>query len=422
MPETLNVDGFAGMRDASFEFSELNILIGPQATGKSVCAKLLYYFKSVVGELVRTVGEGGDIRDLKDRLGRKFAEYFPPSSWGTGTFQITYSLGDLHITVKRTRKEKSTVSITYSDLLPELFSVGKDAFEGMSVVSTDERFRVLLRAAEVELRVRDLAKKRIGDPADYKPYYIPAGRSFFANLRSAVFTFLSSNTPIDPFLKEFGSLYELMKGAHGYSPSRTRKSETDFKHINEAIDRVLCGKYVREKDDDVLVMPDGRKVDLLHSSSGQQEALPLALVLSKLVQFNVGTGNGISVFMEEPEAHLFPAAQKQLVELFSLLRNVHPGKLQYIITTHSPYVLSAFNNLIFAGHLSSTGTAEQRARVHGQVSPSLLLYPDRVRAYYLEGGAAKPLHGGEGGILNTQLIDDVSNELGRQFESLLEVM
>ncbi len=30
--------------------------------------------------------------------------------------------------------------------------------------------------------------------------YIPAGRSFFANLKSSIFTFLSESNAVDPFL------------------------------------------------------------------------------------------------------------------------------------------------------------------------------------------------------------------------------
>ena len=41
--------------------------------------------------------------------------------------------------------------------------------------------------------------------------FIPASRSFFANLQKNIFSFLAENIDIDPFMKEFGSKYELAK-------------------------------------------------------------------------------------------------------------------------------------------------------------------------------------------------------------------
>ncbi len=52
-----------------------------------------------------------------------------------------------------------------------------------------------------------------------------------------------------------------------------------------------------------------------------------------------------SVFMvfEEPEAHLYPETQSDIVELIGLLANLYHN--QIIIITHSPYILPPFNNL-----------------------------------------------------------------------------
>lgn len=55
-----------------------------------------------------------------------------------------------------------------------------------------------------------------------------------------------------------------------------------------------------------------------------------------------------SVFLvlEEPEAHLFPEAQKYIVELIALLCN-STGSSSFI-TTHSSYILTSINLLMHA--------------------------------------------------------------------------
>jgi predicted ATPase len=109
---------------------------------------------------------------------------------------------------------------------------------------------------------------------------------------------------------------------------------------------ILSGNYLRENDKDYLVHSDGRKINISYASSGQQESLPLVLMLNYLQIF---ISNKVVVFIEEPEAHLFPSAQKKIVELIAATFNANPERdIQFIITTHSPQEFSlkiTFQNL-----------------------------------------------------------------------------
>ncbi|NET05121.1 MAG: AAA family ATPase [Symploca sp. SIO2B6] len=46
MMERLLIENFVGIKKLDIELKKINILIGPQASGKSVCAKLLFYIIS----------------------------------------------------------------------------------------------------------------------------------------------------------------------------------------------------------------------------------------------------------------------------------------------------------------------------------------------------------------------------------------
>lgn len=166
--------------------------------------------------------------------------------------------------------------------------------------------------------------------------YIPAGRSFFANLKSSIFAFLSENNPVDPFLIEFGTYYESMK-----SPVRLSRlpRSIDSKQLNDEISllnkKILCGKYLQEDGEDYLELDEGRKISIANSSSGQQETLPLAIILGTIAFMKPKVG-GNSIYIEEPEAHIFSAAQRDMVELISTVYNSRKDSLQFLITTHSP--------------------------------------------------------------------------------------
>jgi predicted ATP-dependent endonuclease of OLD family len=51
----------------------------------------------------------------------------------------------------------------------------------------------------------------------------------------------------------------------------------------------------------------------------------------------------------QQEAHLFPESQMLIIQLISLLCQ---GNNQILITTHSPYIVSTLNNMLYARKLS----------------------------------------------------------------------
>jgi predicted ATPase len=78
-----------------------------------------------------------------------------------------------------------------------------------------------------------------------------------------------------------------------------------------------------------------------NASSGQQESIR---IIQDMI-FILCTQIDSIRFVEEPEAHIYPEAQKLLIELMVLVAN--HCHTQMIVTTHSPYVLSTFNNMLY---------------------------------------------------------------------------
>ena len=95
MTERLIIQNFAGIQHIDIEIKKFNILIGPQAIGKSVCAKLLFYFKNFTSEIINAVGETSHTkktiytrRIIETGFETRFLEYFPLVSWGDNFFSI----------------------------------------------------------------------------------------------------------------------------------------------------------------------------------------------------------------------------------------------------------------------------------------------------------------------------------------------
>ena len=85
---------------------------------------------------------------------------------------------------------------------------------------------------------------------------------------------------------------------------------------------VVQGDYEYKDEQDWLVIKD-KKVNLANASSGQQESLPMLLVLCIYPFFRDGRDSSM-YFIEEPEAHLFPTSQGYIISILSLFDNVLP--------------------------------------------------------------------------------------------------
>jgi hypothetical protein len=406
--ETLHIRNFAGLTDVRFELKPVTVLIGPQAAGKSVSAKLAFFFKDVVRRLPSYVLGEGSQAEARREDERVFLGFFPVESWSEGDFAITYSVGKLTIAVRRSSVDTGAVEIEYSSVYDELFEVGRAAIEQLDRAEAPLFDIVGLRAARTAIDRRISAEL---SPALTNPlYFIPAGRSFFATFRSGVFA------EIDPFLNEFGTLYERVR--RRYAPVSQRPETTAMLRRMEDL---LGGRYVREQEDDYILMPDGRRIPLAVSSSGQQEVLPLALILATINEAN-GDRARSTLFVEEPEAHLFPTAQRQVVHLFAAATDLlSPGSYtQIFITTHSPYILAALNNLMYGGKIADEDAAKRESVVE-LLGADVLIDPEKVAAYSMERGATREIIDPETKLVEATLIDRVSGDLAREFERLVAI-
>ncbi|NER49541.1 MAG: ATP-binding protein [Symploca sp. SIO1A3] len=427
--ERLEIKDFVGIRDITIEIKQINILIGPQASGKSVVAKLLFYFRSFISEIISAAEKSKSEIDLEQNLQRKFEHYFPPASWGNENFQIRYSIAQEFIEVYRKPNPQggsAEVSLKYSAFYTNEFNTLKTSIQKQKEKFAEQDIQVsLLSRVDFLYEIRNSFLQRLTEKlakvATFSQLYIPAGRSFFANLRSSIFTLLSENNAVDPFLVEFGTYYERIKTP--VSLDRLRNSIND-KDLNNEIailnHKILCGKYVQEEGEDYLVMDGGRKISIANSSSGQQETLPLAIILGRIAFLKPQIG-GSSIYIEEPEAHIFPAAQRDMIELIATVYNSRQDNLQFLLTTHSPYILTAFNNLLQAGILAINASEEKIKNISCYVPVSRFLDPNELTVYSLSDGYCQSILDSETGLIDTNIIDEVSNELAIQFDQLLDI-
>lgn len=109
--ETLKINNFITLSQVDIEIKRYNVLIGRQSSGKSLIAKLLYFFKSdfpsaflstIKGDEENSPEDANSARfkkRLDEKLFQSFLEIFNPDYWGSGDFLIEYTNDDHKIII-----------------------------------------------------------------------------------------------------------------------------------------------------------------------------------------------------------------------------------------------------------------------------------------------------------------------------------
>ena len=408
MQERIVVENFGGLIKAEIDLKKINIFIGPQASGKSVLAKLIYYFKEIPNGFKSAYFDNSPPEVFHENLTATFKKYFPIHTHPLNGFNIVYE-GKTYYNIKR--DEKHLFFEDHSNLDKYLLenSHNYDSKKPLIVLATNNINSLFAKMDEFKKLLTDnpeLEEKEL--------VFIPAGRVLFASIQSNIYSFLNSKINLDPFLIKFGQNYQQITDYK----TDSHPEEYAFSPLNNNQD-ILSGNYLRENDKDYLVHSDGRKINIAYASSGQQESLPLVLMLNYLQIIN---SNKVVVFIEEPEAHLFPSAQKKIVELIAATFNANPERdIQFVITTHSPYILTSFNNLIQAGQLANTLPKDSLEKLYNIVPQNQLLHIEDIAAYAVADGTATDIIDKENNLIDARIIDAVSNDIAIQFDSLLDL-
>ncbi len=191
----------------------------------------------------------------------------------------------------------------------------------------------------------------------------------------------------------------------------------------EKMENILKGKYFKNIVGEQLKVKGEKKIRVLlkNTSSGQQESIRILQDLFLII----ADGRPVMRVFEEPEANLFPIAQKEIVQLMALMLN-SAGDSKIIITTHSPYILSSINNLLFAQQVASKNPTSE-AEVNAVIDRKLWLKAEDVSAYSLGNSYDKEkeyfedIFNEETGIIDQNYLDAVSQLLANEFYQLIDI-
>ena len=367
--ETLLITNFLSLKKAKIDLGNITAIIGPQASGKSVIVKLIFFGRRYLSRLlISNTGNDFSLRHFKRIQISEFNKIFGDLDGYPGEFEVKYRFSGLSIKISRGR-DTSQIKISHSKSLDSVSAKVRRSYLKYFKNAAEKRPRGLtshMFQNNIEEKFFDSVPETI---------FVPASRSFYSTVSDELFTFLASNERVDPLTAQFGSYYEFARRRLSGELKVMKKGLATS--AQKAMRPVLLGDFVRVRFRDYIQTSWGR-VQLRFASSGQQEVLPLFLTL---LDFPEKSQHAQQLIIEEPEAHLFPTAQKYVLDF--MVGTACDNFCDMLFTTHSPYLIACLNNHIakrkneddfpiFYAYLANEGTVVDITDAEGFIDANFL--------------------------------------------------
>lgn len=125
------------------------------------------------------------------------------------------------------------------------------------------------------------------------------------------------------------------------------------------------------------------------------------------------------IFLEEPEENIFPQTQYELVK-WIVKQMGYERNNKMFISTHSPYILSSFNNLIQAGDVVKADKSKIQ-QIKEILNDEVYIDYDEINVYTIANGCVKSIKDNEDRLIVQSALDSASDNISNDFSKLLEL-
>lgn len=416
----ISIYNLGPINNCDMDIEQFTVLTGAQASGKSTIAKAVFFCRTVKDDIYDTIvkrtllGSGNSLfNDVIKVLRNKFLQLFGTSKAMKTDMKLTYGYDEetfICISLKMQEGyDYLSPNYVWIDFSNNILDFLKKSFGAQNIGSGELK-------RQINILFND----------EYESIFIPAGRSLISLLTSQLnylFTTMDDEQKrsIDfctqKYIERILKIRPLFENGVDGLISQKRSTpgvKIDLKSIDKMlalVQDVLKGRYVFKDNEERLYIDKEHFVKINYTSSGQQETVWIFNILLHILV----NSTKAYIILEEPEAHLYPQAQKSIVEMLALMENKSCGIL---LTTHSPYVLGALNNLIYAEQLS------RKPNFHSIMENEVekIFYIKNHEAYFLEnGGIQSCLDLDDNALIVNEVIDGASSDINELYDRLFDI-
>jgi len=402
MNEQLIVKNFGPIKDATVDFKRVTVFIGPTGGGKSTLAKLAVIMRH--NFLAADMG-------TRARLFKDFSlnNYFQKSSlfnWVNHNSEAWEKSFATHHDLRQfesTVTEGSIISNSVAEIQPlQRKNIKRGVILANDLLILQDKIVNHPKTAEAlspQLLEAIERMSRLVNSSLALGGYFPSNRALVSAVEYSWAGLLRDDIGLPKDVLDF---------ANDFSLSRKDVSELDIPFLNV--------KYIHQSGQDFIKIPENETLFRLYeTASGIQSVTPLLVLLEHLSR---NTEQVQSFIIEEPELNLYPTAQQGLLNW--LVEKCTKGENDLTITTHSPYILSHLNLLLYA-HQVAEQHPERAEEVDKIVPRASWINPAEFACYQVEGGGVSSLVNAELGLIDDNGLDNLSGDAADAFDNLIRL-
>lgn len=391
---TIKIQNIGAISFVEMKLNKVNVIMGPQSSGKSTIAKLISYCQWVEKRRLLDGKYNEDVNKQLLRFHHLDENYFNENSY----FEY----------------ESDFIKITYSGKeLRQMLIVGGDV-------------------------VLDYKKT--------KNIYIPAERNFVSiipnlgkynetndNIMNLIYDWFTAKKGINkqkslPLLN-FGINYYYQEGADRdmlilKKLNKEIPLNTGSSGLQSITPLLVILEYLIKtiyNDKPSISVIENEYTRSLHNIliNGNKDSLKiLQNRINKLVD-NRNFYNSTQFIIEEPEQNLFPSTQRDLI--YYILEKLQSEREHTLtITTHSPYILYALNNCMLGGLVNSQMVGKEREEFlnNSFTSSKSWINPNNVTVWEIEDGKLRIIQD-QDNIISKNYFDEKMTELMNEYDQIL---
>lgn len=420
MKSILIIKNIGPIKEAEIKINKVNIFIGPQSSGKSTIAKIISFCQWLEKDIL--IHQGKDHIDSAYWID-KLHNYHKMDSYFREDSSIEY--------------HGSTVSFIYVpngkfSITP--INLDQEKMRKITYIPSERNYVNIPNISSLSLS-NDYIRDFIFDWLLIRNKYsketpqniIDLGVKYYYDKNVGDVVSLQEGTPI--------RLSEASSGLQAIIPllvSLSYSTRWIFNHTQDlsfdkfsTLHKTFIKELYKEEDlSDVVLQDEKLKQITTELFSSLQHISPEVGIPNDMkgaadLVNRLGKPHYVFMIIEEPEENLFPITQYALVKhIFQSLDSKPDNSV--VITTHSPYILTAINNLIQAGNMIETDVNKTMQVYQALGVNTSIKYKD-INAWTLENGKLYSMNDDEYKLISAAAIDNASEFINKDFETLLDI-
>ena len=210
----------------------------------------------------------------------------------------------------------------------------------------------------------------------------------------------------------FTSLFFICAGYAKGNPITLHSPDSVFRIRINCDDSISYNLFYRDKE---IIKPSHIGLEVQKGEMRKELFSDIEKVKAQLVE-KMSKPNLSIIFLEEPEENLYPVTQRDLMN--NLMDSINHSHMKHsiVITTHSPYILTSLNNLLYAAEV---GKQKQEKKKAAKIIPQKYWVDfDEVGAWFVKKGKITSILDKKEKQIKAEKIDYLSRQLNKKFDKL----